>query len=62
MCEKEHQVSLKIQGQVVNKAVGTVYSTFIDLEPNKVTEKVVKALVLKVWKIGNRRSGESDSC
>ncbi|KAI3864708.1 hypothetical protein MKW92_039286 [Papaver armeniacum] len=51
---------MKIQGQVVNKAVGIVYSPFIDLEPNKAANKVVKALVLKVWKIESKRR-KSDS-
>ncbi|KAI3934700.1 hypothetical protein MKW92_003458 [Papaver armeniacum] len=55
MCEEEHQGSKKIQGQ------GTVYSPFIDLEPNKAANKVVKSLVLKVWKIENKRR-KSCSC
>ncbi|KAI3948318.1 hypothetical protein MKW92_042828, partial [Papaver armeniacum] len=57
-CKEEHQVSMEIQGQVVNRAAGTVYSPFIDLEPNQEANQVVKALVLKVWKIESKRSGQ----
>ncbi|KAI3936198.1 hypothetical protein MKW92_041752 [Papaver armeniacum] len=58
MCGKEYQGPIKIQGQVVSKTAGAVYSPFIDLEANKAANKVVKALVLKVWKFKKKRSGK----
>ncbi|KAI3936276.1 hypothetical protein MKW92_052286 [Papaver armeniacum] len=48
----KNQGTMKIQEQ------GTVYTPFINLEPDKTANEVVKALILKVWKFENKRSGK----
>ncbi|XP_026442679.1 uncharacterized protein LOC113342315 [Papaver somniferum] len=48
----EQQGTMKIQQQ------GTVYTPFVDLEPGKTTNKIVKVLVLKMWKFENKSTGK----
>ncbi|KAI3884242.1 hypothetical protein MKX03_025259 [Papaver bracteatum] len=46
------------QGTMKNREQGTVYTPFIDLEPDKTNNKVVKALVLKMWKFEKKNIGK----